>query len=218
MKIRGLILILTFIIGSTARAEDSICEKWFKKSGIDVKSKSCLLDCAVHSVDLGTFSCHDNCEEFCKVPVPEKVIFEMVDLYPGLTPAEKAIAAKEPQKTLQAFYMSYKADLLCAGIFDKSGWNDESDACRHFLWAAFMTEGFGQEFTLSLLNAHEQIKNNPPEEKAMDEANNRYGILKATDLIGKKEFSDDKILKEFEKALEKSELSVLKPKKKNKKE
>lgn len=46
-----------------ASAED--CVDWFKRSKIDPNSKDCLLECSVLLVDMGTFSCLQECAQLC---------------------------------------------------------------------------------------------------------------------------------------------------------
>jgi hypothetical protein len=121
--------------------------------------------------------------------------FKISDLYPGLTPAEKALAAEKPIDSLKAYRLSWKAEEICLKEFPRSASNDESDACRHFVWATLLSRVLGAEAAQSILDAHEQEPTQPPEEKAMDLANNQRGVTFAT--TEAKTFSDEEILGQF---------------------
>lgn len=53
--------------------------------------------------------------------------------------------------------------------------NGTGDAFRHCLWSALMTFDLGANTALKIGNMHEQDSPNPPDEKAMDLANNATG-------------------------------------------
>jgi hypothetical protein len=91
--------------------------------------------------------------------------------------------------------------------------NDESDACRHFVWAALLTNEFGSDFAQQILAAHEQEPTQPPEEKAMDLANNQRGVTFIKDAPKGQRPSGDNILNEFQAQLAKGKIVVLKPRK-----
>ena len=78
-------------------------------------------------------------------------------------------------------------------------------------------EQFGQEFSLKVLNAHEQNPIQPAEEKAMDMANNRLGLLTARKLLKQNKLNKDNILESFKSHLNKGRLIVLKKQKHMKK-
>ena len=193
------------IIASAASAN---CEKWFEKSKIK-PGKDCLVECASFPVDMGTFDCPSSCADFCKTARSEKWIFELSDLYPGLTAEEKALAAQSPAKVLQAYQLSWKAEKLCSQLYRTGETNDESDACRHFVWSALLYKEFGTDFSGQVLNAHEQDAKQPEPEKAMDLANNRLGQIVAEKLVREKKFKEENLLNVFKDNLNQGRLIVL---------
>ncbi len=44
----------------------STCHKWFDRSGIKVTDKNCVDNCLTLMTDMGTYTCPDQCEIFCK--------------------------------------------------------------------------------------------------------------------------------------------------------
>lgn len=57
--------ILTCFFVSSASAKS--CESWFMESGLEADSADCELSCAVLPVDMGTFTCAQNCEKYCRL-------------------------------------------------------------------------------------------------------------------------------------------------------
>lgn len=189
------------------------CDIWFQKTGIQ-PGEQCLKRCVAASVDMGTFACNSRCEGFCKLPLKEKWLFKMTELYPGLTDAERKLAAKEPSKTLRAYQLSWKAEQICSKEYFNSRTNDESDACRHFVWAGLLSDELGSDFGEQVLNAHEQDPKQAGSEKAMDLANNRLGLLAAERLKRNHALNDESILKAFKEHLENGDLIVIKGRRK----
>ncbi len=109
-----------------------------------------------------------------------------------------------------AYQLTWKAESLCEDLYPTSATNDESDACRHFVWAALLANEFKREFAEKVLYAHEQEPTQPEEEKAMDLANNQRGVSTGESLISKKTFSEQKIIEEFAQQLKENKLIVLK--------
>ncbi|MCY4321236.1 MAG: hypothetical protein OXC37_02360 [Bdellovibrionaceae bacterium] len=99
---------------------------------------------------------------------------------------------------------------MCLSIFKKSGTNDASDACRHFIWALLLYKEFGPEFSRQILDAHEKNNEQPIEEQAMDLANNRLGLAVATELSKKEKINEKIILKSFRTNLQKGNFIILK--------
>ena len=199
--------------GAPLRDTDDDCENWFKSAGLK-RGKDCLLSCASTAVDMGTFTCPNRCDDFCNEAYLTKSLFNLSQIY-GLTPAEKALAAKEPTKTLRAYVLSWKAERLCSELFKSSRTNDESDACRHFVWASMLSRELGLDFANQVLNAHEQDPRQPERERAMDLANNRQGQLAIESRGAEK--SDDGILRSFQENLKKGNLIVISPRPSNRK-
>jgi hypothetical protein len=157
-----------------------------------------------------TFTCPNQCDELCNASEKEKYLFKLSELYPGLTMAERALASQEPVKTLKAYQLSWRAESMCLKKYPTSSHNDESDACRHFIWSSLLTKEFGREFTEKVLYAHEQEPTQPENEKAMDLANNQRGISVAEKLIKDKSFSDEKIFSELQEQFKQGRLIVFK--------
>lgn len=132
-----------------------------------------------------------------------------------MTATERALAAKEPIKTLRAYKDSWKAETLCLQIYNQAERNDESDACRHFVWAWIMTKEFGIDFANQVLNAHEDDDKEPQNERAMDLANNRQGQVAAQSFKG--DGSDDQILESFKENIQKKNLVIIRKFPENKK-
>ncbi len=197
------------ITGSGAK---SVCKKWFENEGIK-QGESCLVECGMAKTDMGTFQCPNQCPSLCKTSEAKKLIFN-VSYYYGLTPAERALAAKYPKKMLLAYKLSREAEDLCSNLFSASITNDESDACRHFIWAALLYKKFGFKFSQQILDAHEQDNRQPSEEKSMDLANNRLGLVTAGDLLKKNKLNKKALLEAFKKNLKQGSFIILKPKKK----
>jgi hypothetical protein len=101
---RSLNLVGLFIIlgSSVGWSKDQICDPWFAHSGLK-PSASCLLDCMSLKVDMATFGCHDSCTEYCAKSSATDFIFKLSDLYPGLTLAERALAAESPVASLKGW-------------------------------------------------------------------------------------------------------------------
>ena len=161
---------------------------------------------------MATFQCPIECPEYCRKNTTTDILFKISDLYPGLTPAERAIAAEYPIQALIAYKLTWKADVLCGKRFSRSQTNDESDACRHFVLAAFMHKELGSELSQKILNAHETVSTEPEAEKAMDLANNRLGILSSEKLMKENTFNEEMVLSVFDEALNHKALIVLDPK------
>jgi hypothetical protein len=211
------LLLVILIIGNSkvAWSIDQICDPWFKESGVK-PGPDCFLDCATLPVGMETFDCHNDCPGYCNQPVTADFIFKLTDLYPGLTSAERALAAQYSGNALLGYKDALAVESLCASKFGKSRTNDESDACRHFMWAGIMSDHIGRENAANFLNAHEDYPDNPPDEKKMDLLNNATGMQEAESLKKSKSFTRDALEKRFDEDLAKGQLSVLKPQLKRK--
>lgn len=109
----------------------------------------------------------------------------------------------------KSYKLGWTAEKLCSQLFKESSTNDESDACRHFIWSALLYKEYGLDFSTTVLNAHEQDLRQPTQEKAMDLANNRLGQLSAQSLIKKNRFNDQEVLKSFKENWKKENLIIL---------
>lgn len=138
----------------------------------------------------------------------------MSSLYPGLTESERRFIDANPKVAIEAYWMSWKAEKICNSVFAVSDTNDESDACRHFMWACLLNNKLGQKTASEILDAHEQNPNEPQQEKAMDMANNRRGIIASDVLIKAKKTKELDFLNQFKQDLKDGKLIVLRGRKK----
>ena len=204
----------SLLIHSPGKAESAAkgklppaCQRWFSKQKIK-GHEDCSFKCSLAESDMGTFDCSRFCDEFCESK-PD-LGFQISNLYPGLTDAERKFVDQNPVAATKAYWLSWRADSSCKLIYFKSDTNDESDACRHFMWAAFMNQSLGATVASQILDAHEKNNSQPEQERAMDLANNRRGIIVSTEMLkGKKVFEKD-FLEQFKKDLLDGKLIVLK--------
>lgn len=163
-------------------------------------------------------------------------IFSIADLYPGLNDAERKLAQEaSTAEMLNAYSLSIRAQNICRKYYLNSRTNDESDACRHYIWAGLLLNKFeGQKvidfykknnfyycskasllesetLTSKILNAHESDRSNPLNEKKMDMYNNREGLCDAEVLIDSGKFSEDALLAKFADKIKSHRLVILKP-------
>lgn len=208
-----LLLILNFIICKPLYVYADICDTWFSKSKIK-KDSECLNKCVLQKVDLSTFVCKSVCNKLCNINYTPEFIFNLSSLYPGLTDSERALVAQQPKEAMVVYQQKAKAESICSDLFETNNTNDESDACRHYIWSALLTSELGTDTAQKFLNAHEQETIQPENEKAMDLANNRAGVLLAEKLLNTKTFNIEKVKTSFMEALKNKTLIVLRPKKK----
>ena len=207
--IRNIGLLLFYIFSISVSADE--CKNWFTNIQIK-KGESCLVECTSADVDMGTFHCPNLCDKLCKKPMKKQFLFKISRLYFTLTPLERALSIKYPKKMLKAYQLSWKANNLCQSILWSSDRNDESDACRHFVWAALLYQQFDLNFSEQILKAHEQNAMQPKQEKSMDLTNNRLGLSVAKKLSKENKLNKDEIIKSFKKNVKNGQISVLKPK------
>lgn len=207
-----------FAVGLMAfslKAED-VCLDWFSTSKIK-PGPNCLSECAIYPKGMDTFNCSLRCEKFCAASPSGKTISEytissILEIYPSLTSAERAFAAKNPKQAMRAYAISWRAEKKCKKLFPVSDTNDESDACRHFMWAGLLANEFGADTAKIILDAHEDEPDQPEREKAMDLANNREALLKVQSYIANKTFNEDEFLNVFIGELNSKKLIVLRRK------
>ena len=214
MKTNGMRIFLYFMTLSlfwpSAFASIDECQTWFERQALK-KGEACQIECSIAETDMGTFHCSEQCAELCKKNLKERLYLIFSSVYPTLTQAERELVAKHPKKMLTAYRMRWKAENLCLDIFKESGLNDESDACRHFVWAALLYKSLGLDLSQKILNAHEHNQEQPIEQKSMDLANNRLGLTTATYLKEKNKLNKKEILKSFQKNLKQENLVILEP-------
>jgi hypothetical protein len=188
-----------------------ICQKWFFSSGIK-QNKECESNCTINKVDMATYMCPNQCEKLCKIKAKKEP--EISTNFYGLTNDEIKLCQENPIICAAAYQSTWEADKSCLKIFPNSKTNDESDACRHFIWAGLLTKEHGSEMAKKILDAHENNPKEPLEEKAMDLANNRAGIFASEALIKDNKFDDNALLNEFKRQLKNNSLIVIKPRSK----
>jgi hypothetical protein len=208
-----LLVVLLIPFDLHAKSPSSVCQNWFAASKTP-KGQNCLSRCVSLGVDMGTFSCHLECAALCKTsPSAGGVLAkELADRYPGLTPSEREMVGNYPSESVKAYRLSWDAESQCKTLYRTSDTNDESDACRHFVWAGLLAESMGSELAKKFLDAHEQEPNQPEQEKAMDLANNRAGLLVAKQMLREKRFSKPALLESFQEELNSNRLIVIKQK------
>lgn len=193
------ILILLFVLTPNV-LKSQTCELWFKKLKIE---KNCAANCITAKVDIVTYMCPAQCESLCKEK--DNTHIEDIGFY-GLTQSEIEFCKKNKLTCATAYIESVNAEKYCLQLYPQSALNDESDACRHFVWAVLLEKSIGTDDAESILAAHE---NNPIEledQKAMDLANNRLGQLSARKI---KSNSPIEIINEFKKQLQANKLIIL---------
>jgi hypothetical protein len=184
------------LCGQVVYSADPVCEKWFERS-IKKIQNDCELDCATFGTDMGTFHCPDACDDLCSKfkekasSRPGRFLF-----YPGLTSAERKLVDQNPKEAITVFVQKTRAELSSSRNFPVQGFNDESDAFRHYIWAGLLTREIGPERAQLYLDAHEENPLQAPAERAMDLANNRGGILAAQRLLKNNKAFDLKSLEQ----------------------
>jgi hypothetical protein len=203
-------LILFCLSPALAKNADRDCVIWFEKSKIKTESKDCELICATLMTDMSTFVCPDQCDRLCKIkqkfPESGKFVY-----YPGLTQAERALVEKYPKDAIKVFIQKNRAEWSSDRNFPTQQLNDEGDAFRHFVWAGLLTNELGKDRALEFLNAHEENRLQPVDERDMDLANNQSGIRSAESLIKSKNFSLKNLEQRALEDLHEKRLHVLTP-------
>ena len=185
---------------------DDICKEWFEKTKIVISSKDCEAKCVVAMIDMRKFHCRSQCAELCSENSISKYVF-----YPGLTSKEKALIDKYPKESLIVFVEKMRAEESSLRQFPTQKFNDEGDAFRHYIWAGLLTKELGSEMTQTFLDAHEENPLQPNEEKSMDLANNRGGILGAQKLQKENKLDLKNLENQALDDLKANELIVLRP-------
>ena len=137
----------------------------------------------------------DLCDEDLKVRCePRKRTFlGSFLLYPGLTPLEQELVRAYPFEALKVFKLKVQAEKATEENFPDQGFNDESDAFRHFLWSALLTKELGPARARLYLDAHEKDAHEPSLEKNMDYHNNKVGQAAAIKMIQNNQFDFQKL-------------------------
>ncbi len=204
------ILIVLYLLLNVSSVADDLCRKWFEASRIP-KGPECLNKCAVLSTGMGTFMCPNLCKQLCEDNSLSKKLLEQIAYYPGLNKKERQLISEHPKEAVEVYNQKNKAESESQKTFGRDSSDDESDAFRHFLWAALLTKELGANLAKEFLDAHESEDSSENPSKAMDLANNRAGILAAEKLINSGKFSLDAVKQEALKGIKDGTLIVLKP-------
>lgn len=206
-----LVIILKILPGNIANATTSACEDWFKSVKI---KKNCLAECVIAPINMSNYLCHNECEQLCE-DLNNNSAFYILKKY-GITEEEINICESNKIFCIKAYSQTWDADKICLKIFFKSETNDESDACRHFVWSILLAKSFGVDFAERILNAHESNPKEPPEERAMDLSNNRLGLIEFQKAGKNKKWTDEELINLFNLNLKEKKFVILKPSKKAK--
>jgi hypothetical protein len=215
----GLLLIFGQLSFGAVKKQKIVIPKECSKAFAKIKVKnadSCEMDCNLSGVDMSSFDCSRFCDNFCEdwkdshSKSSNGPIFKLSNLYPGLTDSERKFADENPSRAIAAYRLSWEAESICKDEYRISDTNDESDACRHFVWAGLLNEKFGSSVASEILDAHEANPDEPENEKSMDLANNRRGVIVSSRLISEKKMSPTEILNQFKEDLKNGKLVVLK--------
>ena len=184
------------------------CISWFDKIKIP-KGEKCLSSCEVGKIDMSTFICRNDCKDLCK-STDFSTEYSLLKTY-GLTDDEIKLCDSSPLKCVQSYKLSWDAEKICLTQYSDSRTNEESDACRHFVWAILMSKNIDPDFAESMLNAHENNPHEPAAERAMDLSNNRLGLITYQKLKSSNvQLTNELVADEFQKKLESKALVILK--------
>ena len=117
-------------------------------------------------------------------PAQTSAMLQLFEVYGKLTSHERRLLLKHPFKMINVYDLSVSAEKMCSELFPVNNQDDESDACRHFVWSALLYNKFGEDFSLKVLWAHEEGSINTEEQKAMDMHNNKLGFDFSARLLG----------------------------------
>lgn len=170
MRYSNIVLSLVLLSSTTSYASD--CVKWFLGSGLLPGQPDCEIKCSISPADMSTFQCPDTCSNLCEQNLSDQILVYA----PRLTPGDKALISRFPLQAVKVYQAKVKADDLTIKIFKKTSKNDESDAFRHFVWSALVTQDLGEKEARMFLNAHETEAGQSKKEKEMDLTNNNYGV------------------------------------------
>lgn len=214
MKIlQFLFIVLAALFSFHDLVSASECDEWFRKAKIRETGQKCVLRCATLKVDMGTFDCPNDCDRLCGVDSKsnEPASINQFAYYFGLTTDELGLVAKYPQESLIVYKQKDVAQGLVAKHFRVDRPDSESDAVRHFTWAALLAKELGPEMAKKYLDAHEAGLSTSDEGRAMDLANNHAGVLAAESLKKRNLCTLEEIERDAMKALKAKKLVILKP-------
>lgn len=189
-----------------------ICTDWFAKSKL-ISGKGCVEKCTLLPVGLDSFLCPQQCNEFCSEKDLWTETLSRLAYYPGLTRSERDLIKKYPQQAITVFLQKERSESATKRRFGYDGENDESDAFRHFVWAALLSKELGPDRAKEFLDAHESAESISSAERGMDLANNRAGLYAADKLKRENKLTIANIEDAAIQALKEGSLVILKSKK-----
>lgn len=207
MKYSYFLWVLVFSVQSDA--DD--CLSWFKKLNVKPADKICEIKCASALTDMNTFSCTSRCEEFCEIDRTNPSPVNQFVYYLGLTADELVLVAKNPANASKVYRAKIRAENVISENFLVDRHDTESDAVRHFVWAAFISKELGPDLAKTFLDAHEAGAPTSDPDRAMDLANNQSGLLAAESLKRQGKCTEENIVNAALTALRSKKLVVLKP-------
>jgi len=199
-------IILTFILTGTqvAVSVPAECVDWFKASRVKSTDKECVSRCINLSLGMATFTCSEHCDLFCE-KAPQKIY----NLF-GVCPSEFTLFFSKNESANKVNDSASRAKELTERKFLKNRQDDESDAFRHFVWAALSAQSVGREDASNFLEAHESCEGlNFGTE--MDRSNNEQGL---EFWKTRPKFTEDELIKEGLRKIKHRELIVIKPRRK----
>jgi hypothetical protein len=199
--IRIFLILITFLFIPTVYS----CEDWFKSLKINVH-KTCESKCRTAQTDMATYLCPQQCDILCKNL--GKPLKKDPNFY-GLTDDEISFCKNNKLICIKAYDLSWDAEKICKELYIYSELNDESDACRHYVWAFLLSKEIDLKTAETLLNAHENNPLEPKDQQQMDLANNKLG---QDDFKKNKNLDNKDIIDLFKKNLKAKKLIILNPK------
>ena len=212
MLYKTFIVILVGLSTLSSRANE--CSAWFEKSKIKINDE-CLIKCLQLEVDMSKVLCKTECSTFCKIKGADEFIFNLSNLYPGLTDAERVLVSANPKDAIKVFLDKQKAEDVCSDMYGTNDINDESDACRHFFWSSYLVRTLGAKKAQQYLNAHEENSLQESADKEMDLMNNKIGLNKAQKLLKQYKLNDAEIKSSYLKSIQNKEFRIISPKMKS---
>jgi hypothetical protein len=177
----------------------------FSKS--PAEAQSCEARCGATTGNMSSFMCHEACERVRASHIAD-FIREKMAYRNTLKRSEWILIAEHPEAAVKVLRAKTLAENETVRLFQQNQMNDETDAFRHFLWAAFITRELGQEKALLFTTAHEADSEVPQNEKNMDLSNNLAGIDAIRNL---NPASNEAVERAALKALKEKKLIVISP-------
>jgi hypothetical protein len=159
---------------------------------------------------MSTFACAEECDHLCKPreKTQPSDYGSIIDLA-GLTKEEIELIVKSPREARIVYVQMKLAQEMTQKRFGRDWYDDESDAYRHFVWTGLLIKEVGVIEAKKFLDAHESA--NAPHEPStiMDRKNNEIATKTAKALQKKGKLSAEELDKAAIRALDKSELKVI---------